>query len=49
MNGLDQRTALLLLAGGVTAYIAFQHPAAGVAVLVGVAVVTVLHLLLKQQ
>ncbi|MFE2972633.1 hypothetical protein ACFXKC_55715 [Streptomyces sp. NPDC059340] len=46
-NGLDLRTALLLLAGGFGAYIAFLHPAIGVALLVGIGVMTVLHLLLK--
>jgi hypothetical protein len=46
-NGLDLRTALLLFAGGVATYIAFAHPAAGAALLVGVGVMTVLHLLLK--
>ena len=46
-NGLDLRTALVLLAGGATAYIAFLHPAAGVALLVGIGVMTILHLLLK--
>jgi hypothetical protein len=47
MNGLDTRTALLLVVGGIGAYIAFLHPAVGVALLVGVAVMTALHLLMK--
>jgi hypothetical protein len=48
MNGqLDQRTALLLLAGGGTTYVALLHPAFGVALLVGVGVVTLLHILLR--
>ncbi len=46
-NGLDLRTALLLLVGGVTTYIALLHPAVGVALLVGVGMVSLLHLLLK--
>ncbi|WP_432038904.1 hypothetical protein [Streptomyces cucumeris] len=50
MNGhngrMDQRMALLLLAGGVTVHIAFEHPSFGTALLVGVGVVTLLHLLL---
>ncbi|MFF3932956.1 hypothetical protein [Streptomyces hirsutus] len=46
-NGLDLRTALLLLAGGVTTYIALLHPDVGVAFLVGVGMVGLLHLLLK--
>ncbi|MFE7114018.1 hypothetical protein ACFU99_01135 [Streptomyces sp. NPDC057654] len=47
MNGLDTRTAVLLLAGGFSAYVAFLHPAVGVALLVGVAVVGLLHVLLR--
>ncbi|MGW0171812.1 hypothetical protein ACWDWT_42635 [Streptomyces sp. NPDC003343] len=48
MNGqLDLRTALLLLAGGGATYVAFLHPAFGTALLVGVGVVTLLHLLLR--
>jgi len=46
-GGLDLRTALLLFAGGIGTYIAFLHPAFGVALLVGIAVMTVLHMLLK--
>ncbi|MFJ3825573.1 hypothetical protein [Streptomyces nodosus] len=46
-NGLDLRTALLLLVGGVTTYIALLHPAVGVALLAGVGMVGLLHLLLK--
>ncbi|WP_399554285.1 hypothetical protein [Streptomyces anulatus] len=46
-NGLDTRTALLLLGGGFATYVAFVHPAVGGALLVGIAVVTLLHLLLK--
>jgi hypothetical protein len=46
-NGLDLRTALLLLVGGIATYIAFLHPSVGVALLVGVGVVGLLHLLLK--
>ncbi|WP_306944204.1 hypothetical protein [Streptomyces phaeochromogenes] len=46
-NGLDLRTALLLFVGAAVTYIAFVHPAIGVALLVGVGVMTVLHVLLK--
>ncbi|WP_176743488.1 hypothetical protein [Streptomyces agglomeratus] len=46
-NGLDLRTALLLLAGGFASYIAFLHPAIGVALVVGITVMAFLHLLLK--
>ncbi len=48
MNGgfIDVRTAILLLAGAGAVYVAFLHPAFGVALLVGVGVVTVLHLLM---
>ncbi|MEV8022931.1 hypothetical protein AB0O76_42915 [Streptomyces sp. NPDC086554] len=48
-GALDLRTALLLLAGGGATYVAFQHPGAGAALLVGVAVVTALHLLLGRR
>ncbi|SDL90965.1 hypothetical protein [Streptomyces wuyuanensis] len=47
MNGLDTRTTVLLLAGAGATYIAFLHPGVGVALLVGIAVITVLHLLMK--
>lgn len=49
MNGhhLDLRTAVLLLAGCGATYVAYLHPAFGVALLVGVGVVTLLHLLLR--
>jgi hypothetical protein len=48
MNGqLDLRTALLLLAGCGATYVAFLHPTFGTALLVGVGVVTLLHLLLR--
>ncbi|MFF3691707.1 hypothetical protein [Streptomyces sp. NPDC002187] len=43
---LDLRMAVLLLAGAGAVYFALQHPAGGIALLVGVAVVTLLHLLL---
>ncbi|WSS42476.1 hypothetical protein OG220_19285 [Streptomyces sp. NBC_01187] len=49
MNGggpLDLRTAILLLAGAVAVYIAFLHPAFGTALLVGISVVALLHLLM---
>ncbi|MFI2620536.1 hypothetical protein [Streptomyces sp. NPDC018584] len=47
MNGLDTRTALLLMAGAGTTYIAFLHPAGAVALLAGLAVVGLLHTLLR--
>ncbi|WP_329182222.1 hypothetical protein OG754_40440 (plasmid) [Streptomyces decoyicus] len=47
VNGLDTRTAVLLLAGAGATYIAFLHPAVGVAVLVGLAVVGLLHTLMR--
>jgi hypothetical protein len=43
---LDARTALLLC-GGIGTYIAFLHPTFGVAILVGISVMTTLHVLLK--
>ncbi|ADI08249.1 hypothetical protein SBI_05129 [Streptomyces bingchenggensis BCW-1] len=46
---IDVRTTVLLLAGGGAAYVAFQHPAFGAALLVGVAVVTLLHVLLERR
>lgn len=50
MNGqMDLRAAVLLLAGGGATYVAFQHPAFGTALLVGIAVVTLLHILLGRQ
>lgn len=40
MNGpSDQRTALLMLVGCGTGYVAFEHPSFGTAIIVGVAVV----------
>ncbi|GGW73054.1 hypothetical protein [Streptomyces xantholiticus] len=47
MNELDTRTTVMLLAGAGATYIAFLHPAVGVALLVGVAVISVLHFLMK--
>lgn len=46
---LDVRTGLLLLAGGGATYVAFQHPGFGTALLVGVAVMTLLHILLSRR
>lgn len=43
---MNLRTAVLLLAGAGATYLAFQHPALGIAVLVGIAVIGVLNLLL---
>ena len=47
VNGLDTRTALLLLAGAGGTYVAFLHPGVGAALLVGLAVVALLHNLLR--
>ncbi|MER7059254.1 hypothetical protein ACIBX9_25000 [Streptomyces albidoflavus] len=44
---LETRTALLLLTGATVTYIAFQHPAAGLALAVGIAVCALLHSLLR--
>ncbi|MFI6360177.1 hypothetical protein ACIBJF_48355 [Streptomyces sp. NPDC050743] len=50
MNGpIDLRTAVLLLAGSGATYAAFLHPAFGTALLVEVAVVTLLHVLLGRR
>ena len=47
MNGpLDLRVLVLLLAGVIVGYIAYAHPAVGVALLVAVGVVTLLFLLM---
>lgn len=48
MNGqIDQRMELLMLVGCGTVYVAFEHPSFGTALVVGVAVVTLLHLLMR--
>ncbi|MEU8851945.1 hypothetical protein AB0C70_38265 [Streptomyces sp. NPDC048564] len=47
MTGLDTRTAVLLLAGAGGTYVAFLHPPVGAALLVGLAVVALLHNLLR--
>ncbi|GGY76618.1 hypothetical protein GCM10010342_75570 [Streptomyces anulatus] len=50
MNGqIDQRTVLLMLVGCVTVYVAFEHPSFGTALMVGVGVVTLVHLLMKER
>jgi hypothetical protein len=50
MNGpIDLRTALLLLTGVGATYIAFLHPSLGAALLVGLACVTLLHLLMGRR
>jgi hypothetical protein len=50
MNGqIDQRTVLLMLVGCGTVYVAFEHPSFGTALMVGVGVVTLLHLLMKER
>lgn len=49
MNGqMDQRTVLLMLVGCGAVYVAFDHPSFGTALMVGVAVVTLLHLLMER-
>ncbi|MFD9219714.1 hypothetical protein ACFWDI_06735 [Streptomyces sp. NPDC060064] len=45
----DQRTVLLMLVGSGAVYIALEHPSFGTALLVGVGVMTLLHLLLKDR
>jgi hypothetical protein len=48
MNGnLDLETVVLIAIGGGATYIAFLHPAVGTAILVGVAVVTLIILMRK--
>ncbi|WP_327429897.1 MULTISPECIES: hypothetical protein [unclassified Streptomyces] len=50
MNGqTDQRTVLLALVGCGAVYAAFEHPSFGAALLVGVGVVTLLHILMKDR
>ncbi|MEW2373382.1 hypothetical protein AB0940_29020 [Streptomyces sp. NPDC006656] len=44
---MDLRALVLLLLGTVAAYIAYMHPDAGIAVLVGVGVVTLAYLLMS--
>lgn len=46
---MNLRTAVLLLAGAGATCIAFRHPAVGIAVLVGIAVITVLNILLSSE
>ncbi|WP_327667937.1 MULTISPECIES: hypothetical protein [unclassified Streptomyces] len=45
----EQRSVLLLLGGGSATYVALEHPSFGAALLVGVAVITLLHLLMKND
>ena len=48
MDGqLDLKTIVLLLVGGVSAYIAWHDPALGAALLVGVGVIALLGMWLK--
>ncbi|MFE1820725.1 hypothetical protein ACFW9S_17165 [Streptomyces anulatus] len=44
---LDPRTVLMMLAGAFVVYVALEYPQFGTALLVGVGVVTLLHLLMK--
>ncbi|MFF1278629.1 hypothetical protein ACFVZC_35490 [Streptomyces marokkonensis] len=46
---MDERTVLLILVGCGTVYVAFRHPPFGTALLVGVGVVTLLHLLMGER
>ncbi|MFD7282713.1 hypothetical protein ACFV80_38295 [Streptomyces sp. NPDC059862] len=46
---LDQRTVLLLLVGRGATYAAFEHPPFGTALMVGVGMVTLLHVLMKDH
>ncbi|WP_327072083.1 hypothetical protein OG196_42875 [Kitasatospora purpeofusca] len=47
MNGpVDVRFVVLLLAGAGAAYVAYLHPSVGTALLVGVAVMTILYILM---
>ncbi|MGC0334966.1 hypothetical protein RKD23_008043, partial [Streptomyces sp. SAI-170] len=49
MNGQTDRTAVLVLIGCGVVYASLEHPAFGAALLVGAGVVTLLHLLWKDQ
>ncbi|MEU5800044.1 hypothetical protein ABZ773_06125 [Streptomyces sp. NPDC047804] len=50
MDGqIDQRTVVLLLRGSGAVYAAFEHPALGTALLIGIAVVTLVYLLMRSQ
>ncbi|GGZ18259.1 hypothetical protein [Streptomyces nitrosporeus] len=50
MDGqVEQRAVLLLLVGGSATYVAMEHPSFGTALLVGVSVVTLLHILMKNR
>ncbi|MFD3535983.1 hypothetical protein [Streptomyces sp. NPDC058664] len=48
MDQISVRALLLLLVGGITAYMAFHNPALGVAVGVAVVVMALLHELLAR-
>ncbi|MFB6718404.1 MULTISPECIES: hypothetical protein [unclassified Streptomyces] len=45
----DQRLVLLLLAGGGAGYAAFEHPPLGTALVVGIGLMTLLHLLIGDR
>ncbi|MGY1502960.1 hypothetical protein ACW4TU_41400 [Streptomyces sp. QTS52] len=50
MNGpIDLRTAVMLLAGCGTTYMAFRYPTFGTALVVGIATITLLHILLEER
>ncbi|MDQ0757463.1 hypothetical protein [Streptomyces canus] len=46
---IDQRMVLLLLVGSGVTYAAYEHPPFGAALVIGAAVVTLLHLLMKDH
>ncbi|MBC2908277.1 hypothetical protein [Streptomyces cupreus] len=46
---IDQRMVLLLLVGSGATYAAFEYPSFGTALLVGVALMTLLHHLMKNR
>lgn len=46
---ISQRMVLLLFVGSGVTYAAFEHPPFGVALVTGVAVMTLLHVLMKDH
>lgn len=50
MDGqLSVRTVVLLISGAITAYVAYNRPAVGTAIVISVAVVALLHNMLKRD
>ncbi|AKA01674.1 hypothetical protein SAZ_03570 [Streptomyces noursei ZPM] len=47
-HGMDTRTALALVLGGLAVYLAYYHPVLGAAIGIGVVVVTLLLSLLDE-